>query len=107
MVKTEKCVDGGALWCGMLFRKFEDYNFFRTYFTNNHLYLTSCNNLRMNTKETLINKSTNMFSPEGGFFKYVVYYSLGTIAFIIVVGLLLEGKRFYTRLDTSKHDDKI
>ena len=93
-VKTEKCKIAGTLACGMMLKREEDYEFFKTYFTNNHLFLRSCNSLRMNTKETLIDNTTNMFSPKGGFFRAVLYYSLTMIVLMTCVGIFFEGKRY-------------
>ena len=95
MIRTEKCHHEGQLMCGMMFRNIEDYQFFKSYFENNRLFIRSCNSLRMNTKETEMNSASNLFATEGGFFKYILYYSLAMLGVMICAGIFFEGKRYY------------
>ena len=84
----------------MMFRNLADYRFFKSYFENNRLFIRSCNSLRMNTKETEMNSASNLFATEGGFFKYILYYSLAMLGVMLCAGLFFEGKRYYARLRT-------
>ena len=99
MIRTEKCNQDDELMDGMIFRNFEDYKFFKSYFENNRMFIRSCNSLRMNTKEKEINVPSNLFATEGGFFQYVLYYSLAMLGVMVCAGIFFEGKRYYTRLD--------
>ena len=94
ITRTVKTYKEGSFSCGIMFKHVADYNFFRPYFTNNYIYLQSCNCLRMNTQKQLDNPS-NIFGTTGdGVMDGVLYYSLGVLGLALLVGAVVEGRRF-------------
>jgi len=95
MVRTEKVHTMETLSCGMLIRNLQDYNFFKAYFDNNRLDIRSCNSMRLNTKDKAELKPSNMFGSDSEIFTTVLIYSVSIVGAMMVVGLVVEGKRYY------------
>merc|ERR1719427_1161617 len=95
MVRTEKVHTMETLSCGMLIRNLQDYNFFKAYFDNNRLDIRSCNSMRLNTKDKAEVKPSNMFGSDSEIFTTVLIYSVSIVGAMMVMGLVVEGKRYY------------
>ena len=110
VLKTVKTHREEGFSCGIMFKHFDDYNFFKSYFQNNHMYLQSCNSLRMNTEKQFTPQS-NLFGTDDGMMESVLYYSLGVLGFGVLVGALFEGRKYYNSrngIPIPHHDeDKI
>ena len=101
MVRTEKQHDQQTLSCGMLIRNLEDYKYFKSYFDNNRLDIRSCNSMRMNRRVSDENKPGNMFSSDSEVFETVLIGSLCIVGVMIVVGIAVEGRLYYMRVNTG------
>lgn len=80
------------LMCGMLVKNDEDYEYFKSYFVNNHLQLESCNLLKMNKKKSFENRyEVSMFASDGLFLSFL-YISLIILGVFLLFGLVYEGR---------------
>ena len=107
VLKTVKTHKEKGFTCGIMFKYVDDYNFFKSYFQNNHMYLQSCNSLRMNTEKQFTPQS-NLFATGDGVTESVLYYSLGVLGVGLLVGALFEGRKYCNSLSgmaIPHHDD--
>ena len=59
----------------------------------------SCNDMRMNTPET-IDGASNFLSAESDLFKTVISYILGVVGVVIVIGVIFEVMRYRSNQKT-------
>ena len=76
----------------------------KAYFDNNRLDIRSCNSMRMNKRNMADNEPANMFSSDSDIFEMVLIWSVCIVGVMIVVGLVVEGRRYYQRVST---DEKV
>ena len=93
IIRTEKSFRGEGLSFGMLVRNMEDYKYFENYFHNNRLYIEACYAAQSN--KVSMEHGMQDASSDSQLFYSTLYYSLGILAVIGIIGLLYELREHY------------
>ena len=105
LVKTEKFHGEKDMFCGILIKDKKDFDYFKGYFDNNRLDLRTCNSVSLNTKGLKLERRVKLFNVENQLFGQLVGYCVAILAFAVVVGLLVEGRRYYVRVNNPSGKD--
>ena len=93
IVKTEKLFRGEGLSFGMLVRNMEDYKYFENYFHNNRLFIEAC--YAAESSKVNMEHEADDGSSDSQLFYTFLYYSIGILAVIGIIGLLYELRAHY------------
>ena len=91
---TEKALTENHLKCGMLFKRKNDYEFFKGYLDNNRLIMHTCNDARMNTRTDESDEGSNFMTAESPLFKKVITNILIIVGMLVMIGLAIEMMRY-------------
>lgn len=100
IVKTEK-FHGQDLSCGMLVREMSDYEYFKGYFDNNRIDIRTCNSVSLNTKGVKLERDSSLFNSDNELFGTLVGYCVAVLVVTVVIGVVLEGRRYYVKVKTD------
>ena len=94
------------LVCGFLLRDLEVFNFYKAFFDNNRLHITSCNAVRINTRDAMGHSANNPkgFGVDGPVLRKVVCYGFVIVVVVVIVVVCCEEarRRFVGTRDASR-----